>query len=59
MSSCQKNCESKKISFMFNYSTEQMRYYIANPFDKEKIFLNEDSPKVFGFKDHIIKTKNQ
>ena len=32
----------KKDGFTFNYSTEQRRIYITNPFENEGIFLNEN-----------------
>ena len=48
----------KKDGFTFNYSTEQRRIYITNPFENEGIFLNENLSQVHGFKGHIIIAKN-
>jgi len=48
----------KKGGFTFNYSTEQRRIYITNPFENERIFLNENLREVLGFKKRIIKTEN-
>jgi hypothetical protein len=42
----------------FDYSTEQRRIYITNPFENERIFLNENLREVLGFKNRIIKTEN-
>ena len=49
-----KAASQKKGGFTFNYSTEQRKIYITNPFENERIFLNEELREVLGFKDRII-----
>jgi len=59
MSSCQQKISNKKEGgFTFNYSTEQRRIYIKNPFENEIIFINEDLYEILGFKNLIIKAEN-